>query len=71
MIYLTKYPDFPEHVLDHLLFGHETRTSVLREEIFFLKKELLTAEAYIVPFLQELIQEKESCRAKIVFERSF
>jgi hypothetical protein len=65
-----KYIDLPEYAIDHLIFGHETRLGILEREIFFLKKEIKRIEAYLVPFLQEIIQEKEQRFAKIRKERS-
>lgn len=70
MLYRTRFEDIPEEVLDHLMFGQETRTSVLREEIFFLRHQLETAESHIVPLLEDLIQEKERLRESIKLERS-
>lgn len=42
----------------------------LREEIFFLRYQLETAESHIVPLLEDLIQEKERLRESIKSERS-
>ena len=66
----SKYTDLSEEVVDQLMFGQETRTSVLREEIFFLRNQLETAEPYMIPFLEDLIQEKELLRESIKSERS-
>lgn len=70
ILYRTRFEQLPEEIIDQIMFGQETRTSVLREEIFFLRKELQTAESHIVPLLEDLIQEKERLRKSIKSERS-
>lgn len=69
MFYMSKIQEFPARALDHLMFGQETRTSVLKDEIFFLKKELETAEDFLIPHIKELIEEKERLRESIKLER--
>jgi len=52
--------DLPDEVLDHLLFGRETRPGVIKAELFYLRNELKKADPYLAHFIEQIIEDKKT-----------